>query len=284
MRLLYVVAVGVAAGIAMRRWAPPRFSTIFRAQQLTVLLPLAVLSGWAFHWHARQVVVLAAVLTAELLAALTAIGWARRRGAEPILAVAAGSNTTFWSVPVAASLVPPAQVVLLAVYDTLVAVRGAVQTRFLRRRSPVRHSRRSATADFAKPLGLSLGLALALTDPAPQWAPSAVAILGELSGVLGIAILVLALPSRWPDHHSLRRAAPAVVLRYGFVTLALAALTLTGTAVPAVTWVVATAPAPFSTVAYSRLYGFSTSVATACVLLTVTISTAGLPALFLLTR
>ncbi len=284
MTLLAVVAAGVAVGLALRRWSPPRFATIFRAQQLAVLLPLAILSGWAFRWRVHQLLVLAAILAAELLAALTGIALTRRRGSEPILTVAAGSNTTFWSVPVAATLVPPAQVVLLAVYDTLVAVRGAVQTRFLRAHSAVRQSRRSATADFAKPLGLSVGLVLALADPSPRWAPSVVTDLGQLSGVLGIAILVLALPSSWPDRRSVRRAAPAVALRYGFVTTALAVLTLSGVAVPAVTWVVATAPAPFSTVAFSRLYGYSTSVAAACILLTVVASATMLPLLFLATR
>lgn len=281
MSLAVVFVLGLAVGFALRRWTPPSFATVFRGQQLVVLLPLAMLSGWALRWQAQEILVLAAVLAAELLAVATAIWWARR-GGEPALAVAAASNTTFWSVPVAAALVAPAQVVLLAVYDTVVAVRAAVQIRFLRRRSELRHSRRSAVADFAKPLGLALGLGLGVLGPAPGWAPTAVTRLGQVSGVLGIGILVLALPAAVPGRAAMRRAAPALVLRFGFVSVALGLLLLSSIPVPPVTWVIATAPAPFNTVALARLYGYSAETATACVLLTVAVSAAALPVLAVL--
>ena len=276
-----MLALGVAVGLVLRRWTPPSFAAVFRGQQLVILLPLALLSGWALRWKPNEILVLAAVLAAELLAVGTAIMWARR-GGEPMLAVAAASNTTFWSVPVAATLVAPAQVVLLAVYDTVVAVRGAVQIRFLRRRSAIRHSRRSVVADFAKPLGLALGLSLGLLSPAPTWAPVAVTRLGQVSGVLGIGILVLALPATLPGRAALRRAAPAIALRFGFTSAALGLLLLTSVPVPPVTWVIATAPAPFNTVALARLYGYSTETAAACVLITVAVSAVMLPVLAVL--
>ena len=283
MSLLLVLAAGLVVGFSLRRWQPPNFATVFRAQQLVVLLPLAMLSGWALRWQPRELSVLGVVLLAELASVATAIWWACR-GGEASLAVAAASNTTFWSVPVAATLVAPAQVVMLAVYDTIVAVRGAVQLRFLRSRSPVRHSRRSLFADFAKPLGLAVGLTLAAVGPAPGWAPVTVTHLGQLSGVLGIGILVLAAPAAVPGRAALRRAAPAVVLRFGFVATALGLMALASIAIPAVTWVIATAPAPFNTVALSRLYGFPTEVATACLLLTVAVSAALLPVLMFTVR
>lgn len=281
MSLVVVLVLGLALGLVLRRWTPPSFAAVFRSQQLVILLPLALFSGWALRWQPRELLVLAAVLAAELLAVATAIGLARR-GREPTLAVAAASNTTFWSVPVAATLVAPAQVVLLAVYDTVVAIRGAVQIRFLRRGSALRHSRRSAVADFAKPLGLAVGLGIGLLSPAPSWAPVTVTRLGQVSGVLGIGILVLALPGAVPGRAALRRVAPAIALRFGFVSAALGLLLLSPVVVPPVTWVIATAPAPFNTVALARLYGYSTEAAAACVLLTVTVSAALLPILVLL--
>ena len=142
-----VLALAFAIGVWGRERIGDHFRLIYRGQAAILGAPLALLSGWSFVWRPASVGVLAALLTAELMALGLALKLIQQGRLSPVTGVAATSNSGFWSTPIAGALFGPAGTAFAVVYDIVGAVRPFIIVRTLRGRAPEPPSRRSALVD-----------------------------------------------------------------------------------------------------------------------------------------
>ncbi len=272
-----VLALAFAIGVRGRERIGDRFRLIYRGQAAILGAPLALLSGWTFVWRPASVGVLAALLTAELMALGLALKLIQRGRLSPVTGVAATSNSGFWSTPIAGALFGPAGTAFAVVYDIVGAVRPFIIVRTLRARAPEPPSRRSALVDYLPAVALVLGLGLQLTGRAPDRLEDLIPWLALVLGGIGFLALGAAMPARFPARSDFKEALPVLPLRFVLPFSTLVVLLLTGVDVPDGAWVVSLAPNAFLAIAMARLYGYGRERTAAIPLLTLPISAGLLP-------
>jgi predicted permease len=258
---LVLPAVAVVAW-RFRHGVSARFPLLARSQ-LAVSALLALLAGWALP---RVGIALVAVFAALVVAEVVAFALAARR-LPPEQVPSVFSNTGFWAYPVVTALVGPHALPLAVVYDILSSWRAGPIAWVLRRTAPTPQTRRTALVDYLPTAAFGAGLVLKLVAAPPDvpWQqPTAAAL-----GLYGFALLGLSLPDRLPSRRQLLAGSRILLYRMGLPVAALGLLVVAGVDVPAVGWVLATAPSLFSPLTFARMYGYDPRSAAVGVVVTV---------------
>ncbi len=278
-----VAAVGLLAGLWLRPRVGERYSSLFRAQIVTIVVPLSVIGGWSLRPTIETGAALLLVLTGEMLG----VGLARvsaRHGHHPrFFAAAAGINSSYWALPAALALFGPAAATFTVLFDSLLApVRNSLYVWMLRSSSPTEQYSRTALVDYSRTLAAAAGLTLlALLGNPGGWSATAIEALGYAAAVTGFALLALALPRQIP-RQSWREALSVLPLRFIPTTAVLGVAALAGLALPSGAWVLALAPCWFAYLGWARLYGHQGEFAAAAILISLPVAAALLPLVSLL--
>jgi hypothetical protein len=254
--ILLLLPLGAIIGLAVRGHVTDRiFRLVYRRVLVALTLVRGCLAGWVFQGTLHMVGVIAVVAGSEVLCAhvLAAHG---PSGHRPLAGFAGHSNTTYWSLPVAAVLFGSAGVAFVTVYEMLAAPRLAPALRRVQRHAPVDTTAAQRSTDLSPVVAALLGLGGRAVMAPSSWAAGVLLPLAVVGGVLGGVTFGLSIPNGGLIHDHIVRASAVVAARTLLLPAPLLVLALLGLYVPAVAWVVVTGLAPFSTVILARLYGY----------------------------
>lgn len=272
-----LLALAFLSGVLFRERIGDSFRFLYRGQAAMLGAPLALLAGWSFVSRPTSVGVIAVLLLAELGAVSVGLWLLQRGRISPVTAVAATSNSGFWSTPIAGALFGAPGTAFAVVYDIVGAIRPFIIVRTLRKRAPETPSRRTALIDYLPAVALFVGLGLQFIRPVPPPAEAALPWLALLLGGLGFFALGAAMPDRFPKRSDFAAGAPVIPLRFVLPFGAMLLLRGAGVDVPGGAWVIALAPNAFMVIAMARLYGYDRRKAAAITLLAVPIAAALVP-------
>ena len=192
--VLLAYLVGMGLGLAANRSAALGrvWPVIVRTQILVAAIALSIIAVWRIDSIGN---VLWPFLLSLVFVGMTIAAWltnrAPNRGSKTILnAWAAGPNTGFWAVPVAAALVGPAGALTGVLMDRIATPFFALWIWILRKEAPIKQRRRTSLVDQAPTLALLVGLALHLVGPAPAWTSTVTNIAVPLMAAAGAAIFM----------------------------------------------------------------------------------------------
>jgi hypothetical protein len=254
--LLLLLPVGAIIGLAARGHVTDRlFRLVYRRVLVVLTVVRGCLAGWVFQGTLHMVGVIAVVAGSEVLCARV-LAVRGPCGHRPVAGFAGHSNTTYWSLPIAAVLFGPAGVGFVTVYEMLAAPRLAPAIRRLQRYAPAATTVGQRSTDLSPAVATLLGLGARAVLAPSAWAAAALLPLAVAAGVLGGVTFGLSVPSGQPIRGHLTTAAPVVAARALLLPAPLLAYALLGLSVPAMAWAVVTGLAPFNTVILARLYGY----------------------------
>lgn len=192
--VLLAYLVGMGLGLAANRSTAlgQVWPVIVRVQILIAAIVLSIIAVWRIDSIQN---VVWPFLMALVFVGMTIAAWftnrAPNRASKTILnAWAAGPNTGFWAVPVAAALAGPAGALTGVLMDRIATPFFALWIWILRKEAPIKQRRRTSLIDQAPTLALLVGLALHLAGPAPEWTSTITNIAVPLMAAAGAAIFI----------------------------------------------------------------------------------------------